>query len=56
MCFNLLEAIAIFVKIFVSIRDHSRLERYHGKGKWRKLKRIAQVKLPNNTIRLAEIY
>jgi hypothetical protein len=26
-----------------SIRDRSRLERYHGKGKWRKLKGIAQV-------------
>ena len=39
-----------------SIRDRSRLERYHGKGKWRKLKGIAQVRLSNNTIRLTEIH
>jgi hypothetical protein len=56
MYFNLLEAIATFVKISVSICDRPCLERYHGKGKWRKLKGITQVRLPNNTIRLAEIH
>ncbi|MCW6034798.1 hypothetical protein K4A83_00705 [Spirulina subsalsa FACHB-351] len=38
------------------IRDRSRLQKYYGKGKWRKLKGVAQVRLPNNMIRLAEIH
>ena len=38
------------------IRNRSRLRKKYGKGKWRKLKGIAQVQLPNGTIRLAEIH
>ena len=38
------------------IRNRSKLQKKYGKGKWRKLKGIAQVQLPNGTIRLAEIH
>ncbi|NEQ97363.1 MAG: hypothetical protein F6K30_11655 [Cyanothece sp. SIO2G6] len=38
------------------IRDRARLRKYYGRGKWRKLKGIAQVQLPNGMIRLAEIH
>ncbi len=38
------------------IRDRARLQKYYGKGKWRKLKGIAQVLLPNDMIRVAEIH
>ncbi|NER20528.1 MAG: hypothetical protein F6J96_07370 [Symploca sp. SIO1C2] len=38
------------------IRDRSRLQKYYGKGNWRKLKGVAQVRLPDNTIHLAEIH
>lgn len=38
------------------IRDRARLQKQYGRGKWRKLKGIAQVQLPNGTIRLAEIH
>lgn len=38
------------------IRDRGRLQKYYGKGKWRKLKGIAQVRLANGIIRLAEIH
>lgn len=39
-----------------SIRDRARLQKQYGRGKWRKLKGVAQVRLPDDTIRLAEIY
>jgi hypothetical protein len=38
------------------IRDRARLQKYYGRGKWRKLKGVAQVRLPNDMIRLAEIH
>ena len=38
------------------IRDRTRLQKQYGRGKWRKLKGIAQVQLPNGSIRLAEIH
>jgi hypothetical protein len=38
------------------IRERARLQKYYGRGKWRKLKGIARVQLPNGTIRLAEIH
>lgn len=39
-----------------SIRDLARLNRTHGKGRWRKLKGIADVELPSGRIRLAEVH
>lgn len=39
-----------------SIRELSRLNRVYGKGKWRKRKGIANVKLRNGEIRNAELH
>lgn len=39
-----------------NIRDLARLNRVHGKGRWRKLKGIATVELPSGRIRLAEVH
>jgi hypothetical protein len=38
------------------IRDRSRLRKIYGRGRWRKLKAVASVRLPDGTIRLAEIH
>ncbi len=38
------------------IRDLSRLNRLFGRGRWRKLKGTAYVKLPSGRIRLAEVH
>ena len=38
------------------IRDRARLRRIYGRGRWRKLKAVASVRLPDGTIRLAEIH
>lgn len=39
-----------------SIRDLSRLRRTYGKGRWRKLKGIALVRLGSGEIRRAELH
>jgi hypothetical protein len=39
-----------------SVRDRSRLRKRYGKGRWRKLKGIADVRLVSGRIRLAEIH
>jgi hypothetical protein len=36
--------------------DRARLQKQYGRGKWRKLKGVAQVQLPNGMIRIAEIH
>jgi len=38
------------------IRDIARLRRLYGRGRWRKLKGMAQVRLANGRIRLAEVH
>ncbi len=38
------------------VRARSRLRRQYGRAKWRKVKGIAQVRLPSGRIRLAEIH
>ena len=38
------------------IRERARLQKRYGRGRWRKLKGIAQVRLPNGSIRLAEVH
>jgi hypothetical protein len=47
-----IEAIAIGSKI----RDVVRLRRMYGKGRWRKLKGVAKVRLRSGRIRLAELH
>jgi hypothetical protein len=39
-----------------SIRDLARLRKMYGRGRWRKLKGIAQVRLPDGTISSAEVH
>jgi hypothetical protein len=40
----------------VGVRDRARLNRQHGVGKWRKMKGVATVKLPDGTICEAELH
>jgi hypothetical protein len=39
-----------------SIRELPRLRKFYGKGRWRKRRGFAEVKLPNGTIRKAELH
>jgi hypothetical protein len=39
-----------------SVKARSRLRKQYGGTKWRKLKGVANVRLPDGTIRLAEIH
>ena len=39
-----------------SIRELPRLRKFYGHGRWRKRKGIADVKLPNGTIRKVELH
>jgi hypothetical protein len=47
-----IETIAVGTKI----RDIKRLRKHYGKGRWRKLKGIARVRLPSGRVRLAELH
>lgn len=38
------------------VRDRARLAKQHGKGRWRKLKGVASVRLASGRIRLAEVH
>jgi hypothetical protein len=38
------------------VRDRARLRRQYGRGRWRKLKGVASVRLLDGTIRLAEVH
>lgn len=44
------------IAVGTSIRVIRRLKRIYGDGRWRKLKGIAKVKLPDGTICKAEIH
>ena len=39
-----------------SIRDLPRLRKQYGRARWRKLKGIAQIRLPSGQTRLAELH
>ncbi len=38
------------------IRELARLQKAYGRGYWRKRKGIAEVRLPDGTVRVAEIH
>ena len=38
------------------VHDRTRLNKLHGKGRWRKLKGFASARLPDDTIHKAEIH
>jgi hypothetical protein len=44
------------IAVNLSIREKDRLKAQFGGRRWRKLKRIATVRFPNDTIRLAELH
>jgi hypothetical protein len=56
--FEIVSAIVNVAVIAVghSIRDAPRLNKTYGKGRWRKLKGRASVRLPSGRIRVAELH
>jgi len=58
MDFELLSEITEIQKIAVgsNIRDIAHRRRKYGRGRWRKLKGIATIRLRNGRIRLAELH
>lgn len=44
------------IAIGKSIRDLPRLRKLYGEGRWRKMKGIATIRLPNGSLRKAEIH
>lgn len=39
-----------------SVRDRARLRKWYGKARWRKVKGVANIRLPDGTIRLAALH
>ncbi len=39
-----------------SIREVERLRKFYGRGRWRKRKGIARIRLPDGATRLAEVH
>ena len=39
-----------------SIRELARLRKFYGRGRWRKRKGIARIRLPDGTVHLAEVH
>ena len=58
MDFEIIGDIAVIEPIALGrgIRDRRRLQRLYGKGRWRKLRGIATVRLADGTIHTAEVH
>ena len=58
MDFEILGDISVLETIATGrgIRDLRRLQRIYGKGRWRKMKGSARIRLRNGDVRLAEIH
>jgi hypothetical protein len=58
MWFELIDQIKDVEVIAVgkAIRELGRIEKRHGKGRWRKLKGTAEVRLPDGTVTVAEVH
>ena len=58
MDFEILSEITEIQKIAVGsgIRDIVKLRRKYGRGRWRKMKGVATIRLRNGRIRLAELH
>ena len=58
MDFEIVGTIAAVEPIVVGrgIRDRRRLQRVYGKGRWRKLRGVAKVRLLDGTIHTAEVH
>ncbi len=44
------------IAVGTRIRDLPRLRRVYGRGRWRKLKGVARVRLRSGTMRIAELH
>ena len=58
MHFELLGSITDIETVAVgnSIHDISRIRRVYGAGRWRKLKGVGSIRLPNGAVRTAELH
>ena len=58
MHFDILGEVGVIETIAVGsrIRDRDRLEKLYGKGKWRKMKGVALVRLRSGRVRKAELH
>ena len=58
MDFEIVGEITAIERIAVGrgIRDRRRLQRLYGRGRWRKLRGIAKVRLADDTIHTAEVH
>jgi hypothetical protein len=58
MDFEVLDAVSDIETIAAGrgIRDLLRLRRLYGPGRWRKMKGIARIRLPDGTVRTAELH
>lgn len=58
MNFEIIGEIAVVETIAAGpgIRDIKRLRKIYGKGRWRKMKGVARVRLENGRVRLAELH
>jgi hypothetical protein len=58
MNFEIISEITEIETIFVGskIRDLARLKKMYGRGRWRKMKGVAHVRLRSGRIRLAELH
>ncbi len=50
-----IEAVEV-IAVGANIRDLVYLEKVHGAGRWRKMKGIARIRLPNGRIRQVELH
>ena len=44
------------IAVGTGVRDRARLRKQYGRGRWRKLKGVARVRLKSGRIRLAEVH
>jgi hypothetical protein len=44
------------IAVGVRIRERRRLYRIYGQGRWRKMKGVAKIRLPDDTIARAEVH
>ena len=58
MGFEIVGEIAAVETITVgsNIREVGRLRKFYGKGRWRKMKGVARIRLENGSLRLAELH
>jgi hypothetical protein len=58
MDFEILGEITEITKIAVGpgIRDLAKLRKRHGRGRWRKLKGVATIRLRDGRVRIAELH